>query len=61
MVLQQTVLSLCKVLGIGALWTVSQNLHTVPIHSVQSEPAQSQVLKKLGLILAQEERKSPRL
>ena len=56
MVLQQTVLSLCKVLGIGALWTVSQNLHTVPIHSVQSEPAQSQVLKKLRLILAQEER-----
>lgn len=61
MVLQQTILSLCEVLGIGALWTIGQNLHTVSTYLVQLEPAQSQVLKNLRLILAQEERKSPRL
>ena len=60
MALQQTILSLCNVLGIGALWTVSQNLHTVSIYFVQLEPAQSQVLKNLRLIVAQEERQSPR-
>ena len=61
MALQQTILSVCKVLGMGALWTTSQNLHTVSLYFVQLEPDQSQVLKNLKFILAKEGRKSPRL
>lgn len=38
MALQQTILSLCKVVGTGALWTISQNLHTMSLYFVQLEP-----------------------